>query len=57
MPEYWIVDVDARLVERWRPDDTRAEVITETLVWQPRPELAPLRIALPAFFAEVLGAP
>lgn len=21
--EYWIVDVDARVIERWRPDDER----------------------------------
>ena len=27
--EYWIVDLDARLVERWRPQDERPEVITE----------------------------
>ena len=25
--EYWIVDVDARMVERWRPGDERPEVI------------------------------
>jgi Uma2 family endonuclease len=24
--EYWIVDLDARLVERWRPDDDRPEI-------------------------------
>ena len=23
VPEYWIVDLDSRLVERWRPEDTR----------------------------------
>ena len=23
IPEYWIVDMDARLVERWKPDDDR----------------------------------
>src|SRR6185312_12215292 len=26
VPEYWIVDGDARLVERWRPADDRPEV-------------------------------
>jgi len=31
--EYWIVDQDARLIERWRPDDVRPEVLDETLVW------------------------
>ncbi|MCL4212715.1 MAG: Uma2 family endonuclease [Gemmatimonadales bacterium] len=55
VPEYWIVDLDARLVERWRPEDTRAEVLAETLEWQPRTGLEPLRIDLPAFFSEVLG--
>ena len=55
VPEYWIVDLDARLVERWRPEDSRAELVSETLEWQPRTELAPLRIDLPAFFSEVLG--
>ena len=29
--EYWIVDLDARLVERWRPDDERPEIVSETL--------------------------
>lgn len=31
--EYWIVDLDARLVERWRPDDTRPEILDRTLEW------------------------
>jgi Uma2 family endonuclease len=55
VPEYWIVDLDARLVERWRPDDTRPEILTETLEWTPVPGLPPLVIELPALFAEALG--
>ena len=55
VPEYWIVDLDARLVERWRPEDSRAEVVGGTLEWQPRAEIEPMRIELPAFFDEVLG--
>ena len=35
VPEYWIVDVACRLVERWRPDDTRPEIVTGTLPWRP----------------------
>jgi Uma2 family endonuclease len=50
--EYWIVDLDARLVECWRPDDSRPEILTETLEWTPVPGLAPLVIELPGFFAE-----
>lgn len=53
--EYWIVDVDARLVERWRPGDTRPEIVSGTLEWQPRGDLEPLRIDLPALFDEVVG--
>lgn len=56
VPEYWIADLDARLVERWRPGDERPEVLTERLRWQPDPRVAHLEIDLPAFFASVLGA-
>ncbi len=52
--EYWIVDMDARLVERWRPDDDRPEVISETLRWHPEPTAPPLDIDLQALFARVL---
>lgn len=31
IPEYWIVDVDARLMELWRPDDDRPEILIERL--------------------------
>ena len=31
--EYWIVDLDARLIERWRPEDARPEIVAEQLEW------------------------
>lgn len=31
--EYWIVDLDARLIERWRPEDARPEIADEALEW------------------------
>ena len=52
--EYWIVDHEARLVERWRPEDTRPEVVRGTLVWQPRERPEPLVIDLEALFSEAL---
>ena len=55
VPEYWIVDLDARLIERWRPDDTRPEVASEALAWQPASHVAALEIALIPYFAEVVG--
>jgi Uma2 family endonuclease len=54
VPEYWIVDLDARVVERWRPGDERPEIIAEVLVWHPRAGAQPLSIDLEAFFSEVL---
>jgi Uma2 family endonuclease len=56
VPEYWIVDVQARLVERWRPDDLRPEILTDTLSWQPALAVQPLVVDLPEFFTDVLGA-
>lgn len=32
--EYWIVDADAELVERWRRGDDRPEIIHGTLEWR-----------------------
>jgi Uma2 family endonuclease len=57
VPEYWIVDLDARVVERWRPGDERPEIAAATLTWQPDISAAPLHVDLSVFFHEVLGEP
>jgi Uma2 family endonuclease len=44
IPEYWILDGDRRVVERWHPGETEPEVLDALLEWQPRPDIAPLRI-------------
>ena len=49
--EYWIVDLDARLLERWRPEDVRPEVSSETLTWVPPGEGMHLTIDLSRLFA------
>jgi len=54
VPEYWIVDLDARLVERWRPADERPEILAERLEWQPATVVPPLPVDLPQLFAEIL---
>ena len=51
--EFWIVDLKARLVERWRPGDKRPEVAGLRLEWQPEPALPRLVLDLAAFFREV----
>ena len=52
--EYWAVDLDARLVERWGPGDDRAESLAGRLVWSPGVAGAVLEIDLTELFAEVL---
>ena len=54
MPEYSIIDLDARVIERWRPADARPEILVEMLAWQPRAGVAPLIIELDQYFAAVL---
>jgi Uma2 family endonuclease len=54
-PEYWVVDIDARLVERWRPDDTRPEVDDSELEWRVVPEASALVLDLPSIWREALG--
>jgi Uma2 family endonuclease len=53
--EYWIVDTNARLVERWRPEDERPEMCSEQLTWAPKGARAPLVIELVELFAVVAG--
>jgi Uma2 family endonuclease len=55
VPEYWIVDGNARVVERWRPADDRPEILAESLQWRPDLALPALAIDLPSLFAAVFG--
>lgn len=55
VPEYWIVDIDAHLVERWRPDDVRPEIVAERLEWAPADGCEALQLDLAAYFREVRG--
>ena len=54
MPEYWIVDCDARTFERSTPLDARPEVLVDAVTWHPDGASAPLVIDLPSYFAAVL---
>ncbi len=56
MPESYIVDGDARVVERWRPGDEMPEVLEAELRWQPDPAHPALAIDLPAVFREAAGS-
>ena len=53
--EYWVVDTEARLIERWRAADDRPEILTETIAWQPVGREVPLVLELAALFREAFA--
>jgi Uma2 family endonuclease len=55
VPEYWIVDTDARTIERRRPDDSPVEILTESIEWTPDPDVPELVIDLPGYLDRVYG--
>lgn len=55
VPEYWIVDLDSRLIERWRTGDERPEMIFEKLIWTAAGAESPFSLDLPIFFARIWG--
>ncbi len=57
VPEYWIVNLDARVFERWRPGATQADLITDRLEWRPAAGVAPFVMALDEFWREVFEGP
>ncbi len=57
VPEYWIVNVEARVIERWRPGATQAELVTDRLEWRPEPGIEPFVMTLDEFWREVFEGP
>ena len=55
VPEYWVVDVDLRVVERWSANEDVGMILTDRLVWHPDPGIEPLTIDLGAYFRDVTG--
>ena len=54
MSVYWIIDLDARLAERWTPNDNRPEILVDVLEWRPIGAAETFRLDLPQYFAEIL---
>ena len=57
VPEYWIVDLEARLFERWRPGAPHPEILHDTIDWRPQGSSAAFELSLPECFARVFGEP
>jgi Uma2 family endonuclease len=53
--EYWVADLDARLVERWRPGDERPQIDERRLEWRPEGASEVFVLDLEAFFSEACG--
>lgn len=53
--QYWILDLDAQLLERWLPGADRPEIWSQAFTWRPEGAEATFAVDLPAFFATVLG--
>jgi Uma2 family endonuclease len=51
--EYWIVDLDARIVERWPRYAQQPEILVDELDWHPTGETDVFRLDLPRYFATV----
>lgn len=51
VPEYWIVDGDARIIERWHRNDDRAELLADHIEWRPEGVGESLVIDLEKYFA------
>lgn len=54
--EYWIVDLDARVIERSTRSSEGVEVLADRLEWQPEGASVPLVIEVERYFDEVLEA-
>jgi Uma2 family endonuclease len=53
VPDYLIVDVDARIVERWTQGRETPVILRDRLVWHPDRAKAPLDVALPDYFDRI----
>ena len=53
VPDYWVVDGEARAFEVWRPGDERAALVDDVLTWQPQRAPTPFQLDVTAFFDAV----
>lgn len=54
VPEYWIVDLDARVIERSTPDNGRPEILAERLTWHPEGAVESFDLNIVDYFVAVL---
>lgn len=55
IPEYWVVNIEAGTITRWRGPDDPGTLLTGTLEWQPDGMAAPFVLDVQEFFDDALG--
>jgi Uma2 family endonuclease len=55
VPEYWIVDLDARIIERWLPDRSTPLVESSRFEWAPKAADAALAVRVTDLFDRIWG--
>ncbi|HEX2778209.1 MAG TPA: Uma2 family endonuclease [Gemmatimonadaceae bacterium] len=50
VPDYWVVDVESRRIERWRLDSDIGHIFTVEMEWAPPGASELLRVDIPALF-------
>ena len=55
LAEYWVVNVEARNVSRWRERDDPGEVLSRRLEWSPPGTASPFVLELDTFFENALA--
>lgn len=53
VPDYWVIDLDARVVERWHPGQQIPIIVNSVMEWHPDGVREPLRIDLVRYFETV----
>jgi Uma2 family endonuclease len=53
VPDYWVVDLDARMIERWIPSRNTPQVLQTSVEWKPDAAKSPLTIDLVELFNEI----
>ncbi len=52
--DYWLIDLDARLIERSVPEEDRPTIHTDVLTWAPEGSQTMFTLDIPPYFARVL---
>jgi Uma2 family endonuclease len=53
VPEYWVADCDARVIERWNPERETPSIVSTTLTWRPFGAREPLDIDVRRLFERI----